>query len=313
MTSRTNWEDGVSIIVPTYKRPEGIVTALQSLFGQSSGARPLEIVVADNDPAGSAREAVLKFAKTSPIEIHYIHVPEPGVSNARNGAMMKARGRYRAFLDDDMEASPVWLSSLLRTTEIHNASVCFGPIDARMPAPDDPLNIYMQPYFSRSFSGGEGPTDGIAFGMGGSLLDMARCDMPSPPFNTDMNETGGEDDWLFEYLMHRGANMTWAPEALTYEHVPASRLTKKYFWNRNFAYGQGPTQIAADRGFSGAIGVVKWMCVGAVQTVMFAPVYSILRLARRPSSIAYLAKLAQGVGKVFWWGNFRPRMYGSSN
>ncbi len=313
MTSGVNWEDGVSIIVPTYKRPEGIRTALQSLLAQNSGGRLLEIVVADNDPAASARDAVLQFAKTCSIDVHYIHVPEPGVSNARNGAMMKARGRFRAFLDDDMEASPAWLSSLLRTTEIYGASVCFGPIQACMPSPEDPLNIYMQPYFSRNFNGSEGLTDGIAFGMGGCLLDLTACHMPSPPFNTDMNETGGEDDWLFEYLMHRGAKMAWAPKALTFEHVPASRLTTKYFWNRNFAYGQGPTQIAADRGFRGALSVVKWMCVGAAQTVLFAPVYGILRLAHRPSSVAYLAKLAQGVGKVFWWGNFRPRMYGNAS
>ena len=45
-----NWSEGVSIVVPTYKRPDGIRIALNSLLGQSAGNRPVEIVVADNDP-----------------------------------------------------------------------------------------------------------------------------------------------------------------------------------------------------------------------------------------------------------------------
>jgi len=64
----------------------------------------MEIIVADNDPMGSAKDYVTTFAKTSDIEVIYKHVPEPGVSNARNGALSIARGRFIAFLDDDMQA-----------------------------------------------------------------------------------------------------------------------------------------------------------------------------------------------------------------
>lgn len=180
-----------------------------------------------------------------------------------------------------------------------------------MPDKNDPLNIRMQPYFSRLYGGGEGLTGGTAFGMGGCLLDLARCDMPVPPFNTDMNEVGGEDDWLFSVLLARGADMAWAPGALTYEHVPAGRLALDYFWRRNFAFGQGPSQIEADKGIKGTLGIIKWMSIGVLQTAIFAPLYALLRAVKSPAFIVYHAKFAQGAGKVLWWDGFSPRMYGA--
>jgi len=51
----TNWSQGISVVVPTYKRPEGIAVALRSLRSQTVEERPIEIIVADNDPLGSAR------------------------------------------------------------------------------------------------------------------------------------------------------------------------------------------------------------------------------------------------------------------
>ena len=75
-----NWNEGVSIVIPTYKRPHGIKNALESLVGQQAGQRAVEIVVADNDPNASAKDFVTTFAKTSDIEIIYKHVPDPGVS-----------------------------------------------------------------------------------------------------------------------------------------------------------------------------------------------------------------------------------------
>ena len=65
MTSK--WNEGVSIVIPTYKRPDGIKGALESLEGSSAGDRLLEIVVADNDPNASARDYVcLLYTSPSP-------------------------------------------------------------------------------------------------------------------------------------------------------------------------------------------------------------------------------------------------------
>lgn len=309
MTDKLSWDEGVSIIIPTFRRPEGIKIALASVMNTPVPGRKCEIVVTDNDPDASAKNIVAQMAREATIDVRYVHVPEPGVSNARNGAMAAAKGRFIAFLDDDMEALGNWAEELIAASLKYDAGICFGPAVANMPNPDDPLNIHMMDFFSRVHNGPEGIIDD-PLGTGGCLLDLNLCEMPSPPFNTDLNETGGEDDFLFEHLMAHGAKIGWAPKAKSWEHVPADRATGTYLWKRNFAFGQGPTQGEADKGWKGSFGIMKWMVVGALQTVVFAPVYKALQIMNRPAYVVYLAKTAQGLGKIFWWDGFSPRLYG---
>lgn len=305
-------ENGVSIVIPTYKRPDSVRRAVESIFRQTGIDRPSEIIVADNDPAGSAEITIKGLSENAPIEIRYVHIPEPGVSNARNGALGAARGRFIAFLDDDMEATEGWLAALLNTSTSHKIGIVFGPINAVMPNPSAPETPYFSPYFSRAFDAPDGET-GVAFGTGGSLLDLSLCALPSPPFNPDLNETGGEDDQLFEALREGGASFGWSPSALALEHVPAARATAKYVWHRNFAFGQGPTQIAADQGLAGLPGILKWMIIGTAQACLFAPAYGALTLLGRPARLKFMAKTAQGLGKILWWDGLSPRLYGQGN
>ena len=304
-----DWSQGVSIIVPTYKRPDGIRIALNSLIGQSAGERAVEIIIVDNDPLASAKAFVTEFAKTASTEIIYKHVPEPGVSNARNGALDAARGRFIAFLDDDMDALPGWLDELVKAALKYQAAITFGPARAVMPNQDDPLNPYMAPFFSRVADAPEGYIE-KCLGTGGCLLDLSLCQMPSPAFNPVHNETGGEDDALFHHLQDKGAKVAWAIKAESLEIVPASRATPAYMWKRNFAFGQGPTQAQADRGAAGLLGIVKWMCVGSVQLCIYGPIYLGLKLLGRPKYIHYHNRTAQAFGKVFWWNSFKQKLYG---
>lgn len=299
----------ISIIIPTYKRPDGIERALKSVLAMKQPDKAIEIIVADNDPMGSAKETVAFIAERSALPVHYVHVPEPGVSNARNGALAKASGRYLAFLDDDMEASETWLTGLLDTSVRYKSGLVFGAIEAVMPEPENPLTPYMSPYFSRQMDKEEGVIS-KPFGSGGSLIDQSLCVLPSPPFSVDRNETGGEDDFLFGQLIAQGIVIGWSPRALSYEHVPASRATPAYIWKRNIAFGQSPTQIAAEKGVRGIFGVILWMMMGAVQVVANGLHCAIMKLAGRPSYMESYARLAQGFGKIFWWDSFSPRLYG---
>jgi len=308
----TDWSNGVSIIIPTFRRPDGLKLVLDSIKDQRAGERALEIVIADNDPQGGAQAYAEHFAKSCATPVIYTHIPEPGVSNARNGALKTARGRYIIFIDDDMEATEGYIETFLRVSEEYAAGIVFLPAVAAMPNPADPLNQYMAPFFSRIF---EDTPEGLVnghLGTGGCLLDLNICQMPEPAFDPALNEVGGEDDFLFSYLVDKGAKVAWSPHALAHEHVPAKRATADYLWTRNFAFGQGPTQEAADKGLSGMFEVLKWMGVGVIQTLMNAPIYGLLKLGGRPAFMKYLAKTAQGLGKIFWWDGCTPRLYGAA-
>lgn len=308
----TNRIETASIIIPTYKRPNDIIRALKSVCTQDISGFKTEIIVADNDPDASAKQAVTTFIQAQPdTNITYTHIPAPGVSNARNGALEIATGRFIIFLDDDMEAREGWAQALLDTALEHRAAMCFGPIEAVMPSPDTPLYSYIQPMFSRECQAHSGLIS-ETFGTGGCLIDRERAALPSPVFDPSLNETGGEDNALFDYLLKQNINVAWAANAKTFEHVPAHRATKTYVWKRQFAFGQSPSQDAADGSLMAAPRVLKWMLIGCAQTVIRFPKYIVLKTLNRPNAISAYANLAQAVGKIFWWGNFIPKFYGSN-
>ncbi|PHR61070.1 MAG: glycosyl transferase family 2 [Robiginitomaculum sp.] len=307
MTKTQNWQEGVSCILPTFRRPKGLAIALNSLVIQSDNTRAFEIIVTDNDPEGSAKEYVANFSKTSPVNIVYLHVPNPGVSNARNAALAVAKGRFIAWLDDDQEACPKWVSTLIETSKKHNAALTFCPTIARIPG-NSKYNDYYVSFFER-----QGPAlqDGILdnfFGCGNSLMDLENCQLPDPVFDPRTNETGGEDDVLFTHIQRQGGVIAWTRHCHTHEDIRPHRATPKYIKVRSFAFGQGPTEMAAEN--KNIIGVLKWMCIGFIQCFVYLPLTLVSKLMRHNSYISFIAKFYMGLGKIFWFGRFKPKLYG---
>jgi len=307
--TKTWSEHGISIVIPTYKRPEDVVRALKSVEAEALALPLCEIIVTDNDPAASAKEAVAIFMAETKTDTQYAHEPNPGVSNARNTALSKARGRYIAFLDDDMEALPSWVAHSLEASTTQDAGLVFGPVTAVMPT-GRAIYPYMAPAFDRIPYEENGYIDeGVA--TGGCFVDLQKCEMPNPPFDPALNQTGGEDDAFFKYVMERGTKAYWTNEAKCLEHVPEKRATLSYIWHRNFAFGQSPSQEAGDKGLAGSPKVLFWMAVGGLQALLALPLLIFHLLIKSPKHILSLAKFAQGVGKVFWMKAFAPKLYGN--
>ena len=125
-----------------------------------------------------------------------------------------------------------------------------------------------------------------------------------------MNETGGEDDRLFTALMKRGGRFGWAAEAWVDEFAPPHRATLAYALTRAFAYGQSPSQMAADRG--DWPGVIKWMLVGAAQTAIWGAASLVFAMLRHPGRAQIYDRCARGLGKLLWTRRFEPKLYGAA-
>ena len=300
----------VAIIVPTLRRPDSLARALTSLFAQTGVAdRVSHIVVVDNDPAASAAPGVDALRPASPWPILYVSEPTPGVARARNAGLAATDASLIAFLDDDEAASPTWLSALLSARTATGADAVFGPITGRAPEAADWLRPYLERFFGR-----EGPakTGRVAnpWGCGNSLLVRATA-LPGPaPFSASADQTGGEDDILFAALKARGGTFGWAADAWVEEFAPAHRATLRYALARAFAYGQGPSQTAAQTGHWP--GVLRWMIIGAAQALVFGGVSAALTIIFSPRRAGFYDRTARGLGKVFWMKGFEPRFYGAS-
>ncbi|MDO9223099.1 MAG: glycosyltransferase family 2 protein [Caulobacter sp.] len=302
----------ISIVIPTQRRPAGLAVALRSALAQTGvDPRTLELIVADNDQQPSARLAVESAAKAAPFPVRYIHVPQAGVANVRNGAMRAATGAWIAFLDDDQEAPAGWLAALLDAAALHKADVVFGPVKARAPETVTTHRDYLERFFSRAGPALAGPMPGY-FGCGDSLLRRAALPDPDQPFNVARNHIGGEDDLLFGTMKAAGARFVWAPDAWVWEDPIPGRLTLRYTLARAFAYGQGPSEhcyASTPRDWGG---LVRWMVIGLGQAVVFGLIAAAKWAVVAPDRADALDRAARGLGKTLWFGPFKINFYGRS-
>ncbi|MGY6629324.1 MAG: glycosyltransferase family 2 protein [Oceanicaulis sp.] len=297
----------IAVLVPTFRRPDSLERALRSLFQQAR--TPDEIIVSDNDPAGSARAPVEALQADAPCPLIYVHAPAPGVSNARNAGFAAASAPRIAQLDDDESAPPHWLEALEAVHETSGAGITFGPVQALADGAGPVLSAWLTRLYSRA----PGHAEGLIakpYGCGNSLIDRRRCALPTPVFDAAANETGGEDDILFTALAGAGARFAWAPGAQVIEHVETSRATFGHAARRSFAYGQGPSQTALKSKRFGAL--AAWVVVGAAQAAAFTLALPAALIAGPVPAAACIDRLVQGAGKMVFFDFAAPRFYGAA-
>lgn len=299
----------VSVVIPTFRRPDALLRAARSVLAQTDVRASIELVIVDNDPAGSAAHAIQAAGAEAVLPVRGVHEPRAGVANARNAGWAAAQGGIIVFLDDDEEAAPGWLAAILAARESLEAPVVFGRVVAALPDPSVPHAGFLSGFFAREL--GPAPTLLDAYyGCGNCLIDRAALGISAPPFDAWANDRGGEDDMLFDPLKRAGVRFGWEPRALVYEHVGQERATLAYVLRRSFAFGQSPSQTCAAAKPPDVLGVGFWMGVGLAQMALYGAGALGLWLARRPGWPRLLGRAAQGAGKVWWFA--APRLYGGA-
>jgi len=103
---------GVSVVVPTFRRPDLLARCLGALAAQDFAATAFEVMVADDAGSDETRRQVAEFAARSHPVVHYVAVTgRHGPAAARNAGWRAARGALIAFTDDDCIPDPHWLSA----------------------------------------------------------------------------------------------------------------------------------------------------------------------------------------------------------
>ncbi len=299
----------VSIVIPTFRRPDRIIKTITSALEQTGIDELVEIIVLDNDPEASAKYPVMQLTKSETRwPVIYGHEPAPGVANARNAALKLAQGDLIAFLDDDQYATAHWLQEMIAVQRQTKADIVFGPVQGR--THDD---IPHKDYIERSFSNSGPEHSGIIthfYGCGNSLFSRKRFFNEYLVFNPSTNETGGEDCELFCRVEQEGAVFAWAASALVFEEIPPDRANLRYNFIKAFSFGQGPTQTAWQQRNLGR--VAYWMAVGLAQAIVYGTLSIPLWLFRSAKRADMTDRAAQGLGKLLWFKGFEPRFYGAS-
>ena len=92
----------VTVVLPTFRRPEGLARVLRSLANQQNPGVEWDLLVVDNDE-GAEASAVFEMSRHRlPVAAALVHEPARGATRARNAGIERATGDVIAFVDDDV-------------------------------------------------------------------------------------------------------------------------------------------------------------------------------------------------------------------
>lgn len=111
----------VSVIVPTYNRPERLRTALASLAAQTY--QDFEVIIVND--AGCEVESIIATCADRPRITTIYHDRNRGLAAARNSGLRMAKGTYVAYLDDDDRYLPNHLETLVAYLDRHECRIAY--------------------------------------------------------------------------------------------------------------------------------------------------------------------------------------------
>jgi len=271
----------LSVVVLTYKRPHLLSAVLPELVGQlveldAASAIAAELLVIDNDPAGSARPVVEAVA--SP-RIRYVAEHRRGIAAARNRALDETADRELiVFIDDDERVRPGWLVRLAETYADLRPAAVMGRVISEYPEGTDPWVVAGD--FLRRPRHRTGDTLAIA-ATNNLLLDRSFLSAIGLRFDETLGLSGGEDNLFTRQLVRAGGRIVWCDEAVLDDEWPADRLQRRWLLHRSFSHGNtaavvdallapaGPRRagVRLRRAAGGAGRVVLGLCRWAVGSV----------------------------------------------
>lgn len=219
----------VSVIVPTYNRPDRLARCIAALARQEAPAGGFEIVVVDD---GSREPVQVEPALSEQVTV--VRQANAGPAAARNAGAARARGRLLAFTDDDCAPDQGWVQALARAARSHPRHLLAGrTINA---LPDNPyatasqvLMDYLGVYF--------GPTSGrVPLVASNNMAVPAEAFRALGGFDRGFPLAAGEDRDFCARWYEAGKATAAVPEAVVY-HAHRMNLTQFWRQHRNYGYG----------------------------------------------------------------------------
>ena len=102
----------ISVVIPTYKRPDLLAKCLDALVLQNFKPDEFEVIVVSDGPDEATRDVLKAWHRLNPLNLKYSHLSQKkGPAAARNYGWLQAEGDLIAFTDDDCLPDTNWLQS----------------------------------------------------------------------------------------------------------------------------------------------------------------------------------------------------------
>jgi succinoglycan biosynthesis protein ExoM len=239
----------------SYKRPESLSRLLKSIEEIDAPA-PLNIIIVDNEgEGGAATITVQKIQAGYKFPIRTVSEPKRGVSEARNALFKEVfegeQADFLAMLDDDTTVDKNWLTSLIKMQVETQSHIVGGRIIPHFDGYDNQNKVPLWTADISVFHRKVQP-DGIVamiYSTNNTLIarEVYIDDKYNRRlFNIDFSLSGGEDaEFFYRLSQDKAKNFAFAytKDAVVIEHIPASRQTKKWAYQRSFRIGAADIRI----------------------------------------------------------------------
>jgi glycosyltransferase involved in cell wall biosynthesis len=244
----------VSVVIPTFKRPELVLRAIRSALAQT--VRSIEVIVVTDGPDDSTVAAVTKLSDG---RVRLISLPvRSGANAARNAGIQAARGEWAAMLDDDDEWLPHKLEKQLELTQ--SSKFTFPIVSclfyARSPH-GDMIRPTTLPYERQDVSdylfGRRSFLDGEAYFSTITLLARTTF-WKMCPFSPDLRRHQ-EADWVLRATRIPGVGIEYVrePLAIAYTEQARATISNSHDWKHSLAWVRSSRPRLTKRAYSGFI------------------------------------------------------------
>jgi glycosyltransferase involved in cell wall biosynthesis len=132
-------EKKITVVIPTWRRPQLLSKCIESLLNQSVEKSDFELVIVSDGPDETTKAILAPMQKKHPGGILHIHLPyKKGPAAARNLGWLQAKGKLIAFTDDDCIADKNWLKDIWEAWNGEELAAFSGRVI--VPLPDKPTD-----------------------------------------------------------------------------------------------------------------------------------------------------------------------------
>lgn len=255
----TGREDA-TVLIATYNRASLLDATLRSIASLRVPGRTWEVIVVDNNSRDETRSFVERHARDFPVPLRYLLETRQGRSSALNAGIAIAAGTVVAMTDDDVQVQEGWLAAacdaILGSAD-PTIGYAGGPVDPMWETPPPGWldltrgdlwgTIAIQDHGAEPFvyetrhkvplGANMAAHRDLFQEVGGFRADLGRT-VGATPLGQEVPE------WLMRVRATSARGM-YVPAMRVRHHVPAARLTRRYF--RRWWYGKGLSRAALER------------------------------------------------------------------
>ncbi len=225
MTMKQQQQHLLSIIIPTFNRPERLRQCLQSILDLDNGNHQIQTIVV-NDGSTQSYESVVNLFHDK-LTLIYLDQENQGPASARNHGANHATGDFLVFLDDDCALTPDWFKKVQEN------------IDSNFVTGGHTINCLTKNLFSQAsqvlidylYQYYNNDPDNGTFITSNNLIIPKHLYDKLGGFDLDFSDAAAEDRDFCDRLVHSKYPIKYRPDITIhhYHHMSLSSYLRQHY------------------------------------------------------------------------------------